>query len=411
MTAVKVELPLSGSDNGSIKSKGFSRSITSPTLSDSSKRSVGLDKGLRNDYLDGGEYDAALFYDDGEQSPMVDWLTDSPTNGRYEMAGNVKRDSLAVYNFNQDVNGISPRTPGFGKPNQGSQDGRGISPQAPAFVRPSIKTNGLSPPPAEPTKHLSPDSRSLSPSPNSSNGASPMARYRGWVSEVLAPLEDFIDHYTDPRELFANMQEIAEGESGSVFCANVVGSLKPGSKKVLPEDGTKLVAIKSIPLVPGGSQKLLDLREELALVSCVRHENILSMDGLYVDLTEDCLWIRMELMERSLADMLQLSEEGFVLHEPVIAQFTRDVRCSLAPCVHFLTEFARFSQALKALTYLESIGVAHRDVRSDNLLVSNEGALKLADFSNAVQLEDGKPMRSDVVGVVYWQAPEMRRLV
>ena len=52
------------------------------------------------------------------------------------------------------------------------------------------------------------------------------------------------------------------------------------------------------------------------------------MDALYVDLIEDSLWIEMELMERSLADVLALVEEGLVLEEKVIARFTGDVRCS-----------------------------------------------------------------------------------
>ncbi|KLO17715.1 kinase-like protein [Schizopora paradoxa] len=216
-----------------------------------------------------------------------------------------------------------------------------------------------------------------------------MARYRGWVSEVLTPLEDFIDHHVDPRELYADLQEIAEGDSGSVFSAHVVGSVNSGSKDIKRENGSKVVAIKSIPLVPGGSQKLIDLKEEFSLMSRIRHENILSMDGMYVDLSEDCLWIKMELMERSLADMLQLSEEGFMLPEGVIAQFTKDT--------------------LHALAYLASIGIAHRDVRSDNLLVNPAGVIKLADFSHAVQwTSKSGAMKQGAVGVVYWQAPEMR---
>ena len=60
-------------------------------------------------------------------------------------------------------------------------------------------------------------------------------------------------------------------------------------------------------------------------MSRVRHENILSMDALYVDLQEDSLWIRMELMERSLADVLALVQEGLVLPEVAISRFASDV--------------------------------------------------------------------------------------
>ena len=66
-------------------------------------------------------------------------------------------------------------------------------------------------------------------------------------------------------------------------------------------------------------------------------------------------------------------------------------------------------QVLSALDYLQSRGIAHRDVRSDNLLVNREGVVKLADFSNAVQVTQLNPMVSGAAGVVYWQAPEIRR--
>ena len=68
-------------------------------------------------------------------------------------------------------------------------------------------------------------------------------------------------------------------------------------------------------------------------------------------------------------------------------------------------------QVLSALDYLQSRGIAHRDVRSDNLLVNREGVVKLADFSNAVQVTQLNPMVSGAAGVVYWQAPEIRKYV
>ncbi|KAJ3515008.1 hypothetical protein NLJ89_g2036 [Agrocybe chaxingu] len=119
------------------------------------------------------------------------------------------------------------------------------------------------------------------------------------------------------------------------------------------------------------------------------HENVLGMDGVYVDLVEDSLWVRMELMERSLADIIGLVGNGLMLQDRMIARFASDV--------------------LHALDFLLKHNIAHRDVRSDNLLLNKHGVLKLADFSNAVQVTQQSPMRSDIVGVAFWQAPEVRR--
>ncbi|KAH9852916.1 kinase-like protein [Lenzites betulinus] len=223
-------------------------------------------------------------------------------------------------------------------------------------------------------------------SPASTNSPSPMSpapRYPGWLSAVVAPLKAFINDQMDPRDLYADLREIAEGESGSVYAARVLATSwspekKPGS----------FVAIKNVPILPSGSPKIDDLRRELTLLKGVSHPHILTMDSLFVDLVEDSLWIRMDLMERSLADVTAYAEEGVFIHEKSIARIAGDV--------------------LDALDYLQSRGIAHRDVRSDNLLVNTDGVVKVADFSNAVQVPRQSPMRTDQAGVPYWQAPEIR---
>jgi hypothetical protein len=49
------------------------------------------------------------------------------------------------------------------------------------------------------------------------------------------------------------------------------------------------------------------------------------MDAFYVNLVDDSVWIRMELMERSLADVVGLVGEGLSLQERMIARFASDV--------------------------------------------------------------------------------------
>ncbi|TFK37694.1 hypothetical protein BDQ12DRAFT_685120 [Crucibulum laeve] len=254
--------------------------------------------------------------------------------------------------------------------------------------RPTIViSDAPSPPPGPPTT-ITPGTTPLSP----------FQRYRGWLSEVVAPLEDFIDEAVDPRDHYLDLQEIAEGESGSVFTARL--SEKNAARLRLPplikakdsddiaNGRIALVAIKSVAILPSGSPKLVDLRRELGLMRGLWHENILGMDALYVDLVEDSLWIRMELMERSLADIVGLVGDGLMLQDRMIARFASDV--------------------LNALEYLQRHHIAHRDVRSDNLLLNSRGILKLTDFSNAVQVTAESPMCSDPAGVIFWQAPEIR---
>ena len=46
-----------------------------------------------------------------------------------------------------------------------------------------------------------------------------------------------------------------------------------------------------------------------------------------------------------------------------------------------------FIQALAGLTYLQTLRIAHRDVRSDNMLINKDGLLKLGAFSPLPLLE------------------------
>jgi len=200
--------------------------------------------------------------------------------------------------------------------------------------------NSPSPPVSRPTIVISDD-----PSPTKGPVASmttpgttplsPFQLYRGWLSEVVAPLEEYIDEAVDPRNHYLDLKEIAEGESGSVFAARL--SEKNAHKLRLPplikaKDSDDiangrpvLLAIKSVAIVPSGSPKLLDLKKELVLMRGLWHENVLGMDALYVDLLEDSLWIRMELMERSLADIVGLVGDGLMLQDRMIARFAGDV--------------------------------------------------------------------------------------
>ncbi len=64
---------------------------------------------------------------------------------------------------------------------------------------------------------------------------------------------------------------------------------------------------------------------------------------------------------------------------------------------------------LDALEAIWSAGIIHRDVKPGNILLGNDGTVKLADFGQAVRLIDGKPdpARSTVVtGTPAYLAPE-----
>ena len=201
-----------------------------------------------------------------------------------------------------------------------------------AISRPTIFINSTSPPtPVSPSL--------LTAKATAGTPATPALRYRGWLSEVVRPLEEFIDEPIDPRKFYLDLQEIAEGESGSVYAATLAREnlhklrLAPAVKAQDKENAAasvrSLVAIKCVSILPTGSDKLVDLERELKLLKGLGHPHMLGMDAMYVDLQEDSLWIRMELMERSLADVIGLVSEGLMLQERMMARFASDVNSFL----------------------------------------------------------------------------------
>ena len=280
---------------------------------------------------DGGLASPLTYYLDGTQTP-------SPTPDKVMFGGGVQTLPIKRLPVRPQYDDDLEEEEFMGYPDEDSAEAKAaiaraqaVSTTPPAAARPTIVISSDTVSPLL-TGHAPGLSAASTVSP-----LSPFQRYRGWLSAVVAPLEEFIDEAVDPREHYLDLREIAEGESGSVFAAVLNSStahklrlpplVKAKDADEILHGRTVLVAIKSVVIVPSGSPKLEDLQRELGLMRGLGlgHENVLGMDGVYVDLVEDSLWVRMELMERSLADIIGLAGDGLQLQERTIARFASDV--------------------------------------------------------------------------------------
>jgi len=171
----------------------------------------------------------------------------------------------------------------------------------------------------------------------------------------------------DPTKLYRSLNKIGQGASGGVYTAYRV-------------DTNQSVAIKQMNLEQQPKKDLII--NEILVMKDSKHRNIVNfMDSF---LHGGDLWVVMEYMEGgSLTDVVTYN----MMTEGQIAAVCRET--------------------LQGLQHLHSKGVIHRDIKSDNILLSLDGHIKLTDFGFCAQINEAMMKRTTMVGTPYWMAPEV----
>lgn len=126
-----------------------------------------------------------------------------------------------------------------------------------------------------------------------------------------------------------------------------------------------------------------DLIKEIHFLSRVRSAHLTSYYETFLEETK--MWIVLEYCGGgSCSDLLKCF--GHLL-EDVTCFILRDV--------------------LRGLEYLHSQKKVHRDIKLANILLTNDGAVKLADFGVSGEMSLTRTRRNTLVGTPYWMAPEV----
>ncbi|KAG1074975.1 hypothetical protein G6F42_025659 [Rhizopus arrhizus] len=156
-------------------------------------------------------------------------------------------------------------------------------------------------------------------------------------AQVIADLQAICTD-ADPTKLYRNMIKIGQGASGGVYTAQSV-------------DTNMSVAIKQMNLAQQSRKEVII--NEILVMREAQHKNIVNFIDSFLVSNE--LWVVMEYMEGgSLTDVVTTS----MMTESQIATVCRET--------------------LEGIDHLHSLGIIHRDIKSDNVLLGLNGHVKLS---------------------------------
>jgi len=150
----------------------------------------------------------------------------------------------------------------------------------------------------------------------------------------------------------------------------------------------KNVAIKMIDLDMFERNQIDELRNEIRIMNLCKHPNLLTVFGSFVNGSKLYI-VTPYLSAGSCLNLMKYAyPDGF--EELVIATILK--------------------QALQGLDYLHKSKLIHRDVKAGNLLIDEDGLVRLGDFgvsSSLMETGERKGLRKTFVGTPCWMAPEV----
>nr|XP_020450578.1 mitogen-activated protein kinase kinase kinase kinase 2 isoform X2 [Monopterus albus] len=174
--------------------------------------------------------------------------------------------------------------------------------------------------------------------------------------------------FLDPLQDYELIHRIGCGTYGDVFKARNIRT-------------SELAAIKIVKLDPGDD--ITSIQQEMTMMKECKHKNIVAFFGSYHRNTK--LWICMEYCGGgSLQDIYHVTGP---LKEKQIAYVCRET--------------------LQGLYHLHETGKMHRDIKGANILLTERGDVKLADFGVAAEISASAAKRKSFIGTPYWMAPEV----
>ncbi|XP_051909767.1 TRAF2 and NCK-interacting protein kinase-like isoform X4 [Hippocampus zosterae] len=180
----------------------------------------------------------------------------------------------------------------------------------------------------------------------------------------------------DPAGIFELVELVGNGTYGQVYKGRHVKTGQLAAIKVMDVTGDEEEEIKA---------------EINMLKKYSHHRNIATYYGAFIKKNppgmDDQLWLVMEFCGAGSVTDLIKNTKGNSLKEEWIAYVCREI--------------------LRGLTHLHQHKVIHRDIKGQNVLLTENAEVKLVDFGVSAQLDRTVGRRNTFIGTPYWMAPEV----
>ncbi|XP_054716935.1 serine/threonine-protein kinase 32B-like [Uloborus diversus] len=173
-------------------------------------------------------------------------------------------------------------------------------------------------------------------------------------------------------EKFRIIRKIGKGSFGKVYAAEKRDTKELFAMKLVEKD------------LESNENQMQDINQEVEILSTLNHPFLITLWYAFQD--EDYVYLVFELLpggdlRRSIQDQGRLSQARALIH-----------MCETA----------------LALDYLKMKKILHRDVKPENLLLDNQGHIRLIDFNTAIKVEDDR-LATSMTGTKPYIAPEVFR--
>ncbi|CAI9304421.1 unnamed protein product [Lactuca saligna] len=206
------------------------------------------------------------------------------------------------------------------------------------------------------------------------NGFDGAQEAAGWPSWLTAVAGEAIKGWLPRRaDSFEKLDKIGQGTYSSVYRAR---DLETG----------KIVALKKVRFTKMDPESVRFMAREIIVLRRLDHPNVMKLEGLLTSRVSGNLYLVFDYMEHDLAGLAA---------SPMIKFTESQIKCYM-------------KQLLCGLEHCHNRGILHRDIKGSNLLIDNNGNLKIGDFGLATIFSSNQrqPLTSRVV-TLWYRPPEL----